>query len=267
MTCDPQTVIHVALAEAGYMEKSTSAGLDSKTANVNTFNNFTKYARDLDALSDFYNGKKQGYDWCDVFVDWCFVKAYGEKEAKKLLCQPEKSLGAGCGYSMEYYQRAGRFCTGGPQPGDQVFFGAAGKVQHTGLVYFADQGHLYTVEGNISPDSRVVSGGFMVCIKVYSLKSSRIIGYGRPNWAKEEAKKQEESTVTVTLKELTKGAKGEQVKTVQRLLESLGYDTKNGADGSFGSGTLAAVKAFQKAKGLAADGCVGIRTWEKLLGV
>ena len=39
------------------------------------------------------------------------------------------------------------------------------------------------------------------------------------------------------------------------------------ADGKFGNNTKNAVIAFQKIKGLAPDGCVGIETWKKILGV
>lgn len=53
------------------------------------------------------------------------------------------------------------------------------------------------------------------------------------------------------------GSKGDDVKELQALL-------KIGADGAFGSGTEAAVKAFQTAHGLTADGIVGNGTWSAL---
>ena len=75
-----------------------------------------------------------------------------------------------------------------------------------------------------------------------------------------------EKTVNIEMSVLKKGAKGEQVKTLQRLLIALGYDMKSyGADGSFGSTTDAAVRAFQKDNGLSVDGSVGQKTWNKLL--
>lgn len=64
---------------------------------------------------------------------------------------------------------------------------------------------------------------------------------------------------------LKKGSKSDLVKQLQEQLIDLGYDLgKWGADGDFGSATLAAVKAFQKANGLKVDGVVGESTWAKL---
>ncbi len=75
-----------------------------------------------------------------------------------------------------------------------------------------------------------------------------------------------EKTVNIEMTVLKKGAKGEQVKTLQRLLLALGYDLKHyGADGSFGGTTDKAVRAFQSNNGLAVDGSVGKATWTKLL--
>ena len=74
-----------------------------------------------------------------------------------------------------------------------------------------------------------------------------------------------ESTVTVTLKVLSNGSRGEQVKTLQRLLNALGYSCGS-ADGIWGKNTDAAVRKFQKAKGLTVDAICGKNTWSKLLG-
>ena len=71
----PSDIVTIALAEVGYREKASNAALDDKTANAGAAN-WTKYARDL-AAAGYYNGNKNGYAWCDVFVDWCFFKAYG----------------------------------------------------------------------------------------------------------------------------------------------------------------------------------------------
>lgn len=64
---------------------------------------------------------------------------------------------------------------------------------------------------------------------------------------------------------IRKGSKGTYVKEVQQALISLGYDVgKTGADGKFGRNTQKAVKAFQKASGLTADGIVGPKTYAAL---
>ena len=78
------------------------------------------------------------------------------------------------------------------------------------------------------------------------------------------ATEKDEETVKITLKVLKKGSKNAQVKTLQHLLTDYGYSLGN-VDGDFGNKTLAAVKEFQKANGLAVDGSVGEKTWGKLL--
>lgn len=77
------------------------------------------------------------------------------------------------------------------------------------------------------------------------------------------------ATVTVKLEVLQKGSEGEQVETLQRILHAMGYDlgSRCPIDGSFGSKTDGAVRAFQKANGLTVDGIVGAKTWPVLLGV
>lgn len=62
---------------------------------------------------------------------------------------------------------------------------------------------------------------------------------------------------------LRKGYQGEDVKTVQSRLKELGYYTGS-VDGKYGSSTMAAVKAFQQANGLTADGLAGSGTYRVL---
>jgi peptidoglycan L-alanyl-D-glutamate endopeptidase CwlK len=59
------------------------------------------------------------------------------------------------------------------------------------------------------------------------------------------------------------GSKGADVRKVQRRLAEVGFSPGD-IDGKFGSGTEAAVMAFQAANGLLVDGKVGTRTLEKL---
>lgn len=177
-------LIEIAKAEEGYLEKKSNKNLDDKTANAGS-GNYTKYARDLDSIKNFYNGKKQGFPWCDVFVDWCFVQAFGVDRAKELLLQPDNSLGAGCKYSMNYYKNKKQFYTS-PVVGDQIFFKSGSSITHTGLVYNVDKTYVYTIEGNTSSESGVVANGGCVRLKKYKLNASYIAGYGRPKYKSEE---------------------------------------------------------------------------------
>lgn len=187
-----QRVIDTAKREVGYLEKASNAALDSMTANAG-WNNWTKYARDLDALG-VYNYKKNGYAWCDMFVDWCFVRTFGLELAWKMTYQAMKGVGAGCTYSAQYYRNAGQFFTE-PKPGDQIFFSKdRGRTSyHTGLVVAVDANRVYTIEGNTSSDPGVVANGGSVNEKSYPLSFKEIGGYGRPNY--ELAEEDEDMTI------------------------------------------------------------------------
>lgn len=110
-----EQLLQTARAEIGYIEKETNSQLDNPTANPGD-GNWNKYARDLDALGIVYNGRKNGYAWCDCFVDWCFIHTFGLEVGMDLLCQAEKGLGAGCTYSARYYKEKGQFHTDDPLP-------------------------------------------------------------------------------------------------------------------------------------------------------
>lgn len=183
MAYDKQKVLDIALSEVGYLEKASASQLDDKTANAGS-GNYTKYSRDL-AKYPFFNGTKQGVAWCAVFVAWDFEQAYGKDAALKLLCQPtnpKNNAGAGCKYMRNYFKNKGQLHTSNPQPGDVIFFYSKDKsqIQHTGLVYKVDSSKVYTVEGNTSGASGVISNGGGVCKKSYSLSYERLAGYGRP---------------------------------------------------------------------------------------
>lgn len=275
MALTASRLIKLAEAEVGYLEKKSNANLDSKTGNAG-YNNWTKYARDLNKAG-YYNGNKNGYAWCDMFVDWLFLQLCDgdAKKAEHIICQTG-DYGAGCTYSMRYYKNAGRFYKT-PKVGDQIFFGSSASASHTGIVYKVDSSKVYTIEGNTSGASGVVANGGGVFKKSYSLKYTKIAGYGRPRYdaetsanttttTKTETTTKEAATVNVELKVLKKGAKNNQVKTLQRILYAMGYDLgSNPIDGSFGPKTETAVKAFQKKNKLEVDGSVGEKTWGKLL--
>lgn len=239
-------VIQLAESQIGYKE---------------TGKNITKYAQDFDTkYPDFYNTKKQGAEWCDIFNDWNYVTNFGEENAKKMLYQPSKSAGAGCKYSAQYYKNNNAFYKT-PELADQIFFYVGGEINHTGIVVSITNEQVITIEGNCSNQVK----------KQYHKKNaSNIAGYGRPNWSVvSDIKPVEVKTVTVELQVLSYGSRGEQVKTWQILMNGFGYVGANGKplteDGVFGDNVLFATKQFQKASGMNADGLVGQKSWNKAL--
>ena len=165
-------LLNVAKNEIGYLEKRSNIQLDSKTANAGS-SNYTKYARDL-------YPSLQGQPWCDMFVDWCFVQAFGRVAAQQLL---GGGFSAYTPTSAQYYKIKGQYHKDSPQPGDQIFFKNSQRICHTGIVYEVTMTKVRTIEGNTSDGSEVVANGGAVCCKEYSLDNSRIDGYGRPDWS------------------------------------------------------------------------------------
>ncbi len=265
--CTPDAVIAVAIGELGYHEKASNAALEEKTANSGSAN-FTKYARDFDQkYPQWFNGKKNSYPWCAVFVCWAFLTAYGYENALRLLCLPERNAGAGCTYALGYFRAAGQFHTDGPMPGDQIFFGTSlSNSTHTGLVEKVENGCVYTIEGNSSDQ---------VCRRRYALTDSCILGYGRPAYDSVPATPIAPTEyVPVNLPVLRRGMTALPIAAAQLLLIRHGYscggkivDGVEELDGVYGSGTEEAVRSFQRAKGLGEKGVISADTWAALLGV
>lgn len=248
---DSSKVIEIAMAEEGYVEKASNKSLDSKSANVGD-KNYTKYGRDLVKLVG--GPYAQGVAWCDMFVDWCFIKAYGKDAAKKLI----GDWSAYTPTSAQYYKNMGRYYKTKPQVGDQIFFRNAKGICHTGLVYKVSTSYVYTIEGNTSPLTGVIANGGMVCKKKYSINNSRIDGYGRPKYDQSQKPiiRLYGGTFPLLPPNLKYGSKGKEVSNLQKFLNwyaSYGLVI----DGDFGKYTQSAVKSFQANTGLAADGIFG----------
>lgn len=81
----------------------------------------------------------------------------------------------------------------------------------------------------------------------------------------DEPKPQKPDTmVKVEVRVLKKGCTGDDVRSLQMLLNGHGY--KLDIDGSFGVATDTALKAYQKDNGLIPDGSCGPATWTSLIG-
>lgn len=176
-----EKLIATARNEIGYLEKASNSNLDSKTANAGRAN-YTKYARDLAAIGDWYNFSKQGFEWCTQFVDWCLVQTFGVDLVRKMKGLPKSSLGASCTQTVKYYKAINRFSKT-PQVGAQIFFGKAeNDCEHTGIVVKVTSSQVTTIEGNTSGANGVIANGGGVCEKTYSRSSSYIVGYGMPKY-------------------------------------------------------------------------------------
>lgn len=160
------TLIVTARKEIGYREKRTERNLDSKTANAG-YNNYTKYARDVD---DYY----QGDPWCAMFISWCMMKTYGRNTAKKLL---KDWPYVACRY-LPYYLPS--YNT--PKKGDIVLFYNGSDYEHTGLVTKVQGARFWTIEGNTKKITEVIPEGYCVCEKSYYIKTLPKVKFCRPQY-------------------------------------------------------------------------------------
>lgn len=169
-----EKLVAFAKSEVGYIEKATNAELEDKKANPGNAN-FNKYAAILDTTNVF-NGRKQGADWCAIFVVCMFYLAFGLETMRKITNIPAKSMAAGVRYLRNYFAGAGGLVSY-PEPGDVIFFKTkdGSAWQHTGIVTDVKNGYVYTVEGNAGTPEGVNSF-------VYPLTNPRIGGYGRARW-------------------------------------------------------------------------------------
>ena len=247
-------LIAVAEAEIGYLEKKSNKDLDDKTANAGSAN-YTKYNRDMKAWAGSAGLHDQ---WCQNFVDWCFVTAFGLEQAKKLIYvfTNYTPTGSSAFKKRDRYIKRGK---GTPKRGDVIYFysSAKGRIGHVGIVYRVSGSKVYTIEGNTSGASSLVTNGGGVRKKSYSMSSSYIDGYGSVDYSAVDGK---------TDDELRRGDTGDAVTALQKAL--LIWDANclpdYGADGDFGEETEKAVKAFQKSAGLTATGVYDAATKKAL---
>lgn len=225
-------------------------------------------------IIDLYNSHKplaRGYavqyddQWCATFVSAVAIKlGYTDIIPTECSCTKMIELLKNLGAWNESDSRK-------PNPGDLIFYDwhDSGKgdnqnsPDHVGIVEKLSGNTITVIEGNYSNS---------VKRRTLAVNGKYIRGYGVPKYDSEiETKAEEttskgETTVNIELNVLQKGAKGEQVKAIQRILYSMGYDLGTSkVDGDFGSKTDAAIRAYQKKNGLTVDGVVGQKTWGKLL--
>ena len=162
-----EKMILIAKNEIGYLEKKSNSQLDSKTANAGSAN-YTKYWRDI-------KPSYQGQPWCAAFVSWCFMKAFGLDNAKKLLKH----------WPYVYCPTLGSLFTknANPKVGDIVIFYRNGTFTHTGIVTTVIGDRFYTIEGNTSGASGIIANGGGVCAKSYLNSQMPGTKFCTPDWS------------------------------------------------------------------------------------
>ncbi|WP_436497038.1 peptidoglycan-binding protein [Actinokineospora sp. HUAS TT18] len=193
--------------------------------------------------------------WCADFAKYVWRRA-GDLEA----AQPDRA-GNLNGWAHSFYEYGKRHGTWHPResgyqprPGDAVVFdwqadgfdpavgtfaGGGYDIDHVGIVKSADASAVQVIEGNV---------GDRVQDRSHARTSAAIVGYTSPS--------------SVFWPTQSKGNRGADVAAIQYLLVHSGRSVS--VDGDFGGGTDTAVRDFQSAKGLGADGNVGPNTWTAL---
>ncbi|HET8842455.1 MAG TPA: peptidoglycan-binding protein [Ktedonobacteraceae bacterium] len=124
--------------------------------------------------------------------------------------------------------------------------GSTGENVRSIQYMLRQRGYNITADGDFGPATQSAVKSFQ------SSKNLSVDGVVGPNtWA----------ALIVTTQS---GSNGNAVTALQRQLNAHGSNLS--VDGDFGSATLSAVKSFQSAKNLSADGVAGANTWNALVG-
>ena len=266
-----EKVILIAKNEEGYLEKKSNNQLDNKTANAGSAN-YTKYWRDI--KPDY-----QGQPWCAAFISWCFMKAFGLDNAKKLLKH----------WPYVYCPTLGKLFTrnANPKIGDVVIFYHNGMFTHTGLVTAVIGDRFYTIEGNTSGASGIIANGGGVCAKSYLNSQMPGTKFCTPDYSivsnavnkPSDINKIPSNTIQTGEKymfnpETVKaGDKNTSVLLLQEILRARGFKGKNGKalklTWTADANTIYALKAYQESRKevLEVDGICGLATWKDLIAI
>lgn len=146
----------------------------------------------LDSIQ-WYNFPKNGEcTWCCCANDYFIAINKGNlsyEQARQIVCESADhryNIGAGAKEKASLYKNAGRWISASDvkkaTTGDEIFFYKSGssEIGHVGRIVGWDNKYLYTVEGSTTYDGKSNCFGK----KSYPFKSTRIAGFGRPDWYK-----------------------------------------------------------------------------------
>lgn len=146
---------------------------------------------------------------------------------------------------------------------DQIGTGAQGKTVKLLQTLLKGRGWNLDIDGSFGKATYDV---VIAIQKFFNLSADGIVGI--KTWRALIASDSETNGINIIFKlhNMKAGYQGADAYFLQNMLKGLGYYTGN-LDTSFGNGCLGAVKAFQKATGMAGDGEVGANTYRNLIGL
>ena len=182
--------VAVALSQVGYIEGDSRSEEDGESGGSG---NYTEYG--------YYAGCNAGA-WCAAFCSWSYYTAQvtnvdgGSYDTNSGNIYADTYVPDWSSYlvSQGRYKTAYQFrndweygylydASYVPQPGDLVFFYTSSEDYptwegHIGLVAYTEGSTVYTIEGNTSSGSAVVSEGGGAFFKSYDLYGSKLVGFG-----------------------------------------------------------------------------------------
>ena len=162
----------------GYHEKDSLDELyDDK---VRGKENYTKFAYEMDTkYSGFYDRKCNGIPWSCVFFDYCFIEAFKEDDARKVLHLPKPNKGYDINEALAYYKQVGAF-------GQEAKLGAQIFIAQEDGTLFEETGIVSKIFHN---GVSVISGDNNHAVHElrYQYEKSNIIGFGYPGYVSNEA--------------------------------------------------------------------------------
>ena len=170
-------LLAVAISQIGYLEGTSQSGFNGTQGGNG---NYTEYCYNMGSVGGY------AYAWCASYVSWALLQAR---------CTDQNTQGAWCrnhsgdknyiwrevgcyrwhnqlvdvGYG---YWDDGKYT---PKSGDLIFFSSS---EHIGIVRYAKNGYVYTIEGNTKGGEGVASEGGGVYCKSYKIGGGSIRGYG-----------------------------------------------------------------------------------------
>ena len=172
-------LLAVAISQLGYIEGKNQDGFYGSQEGGGS-GNYTEYCYNMGSVGGY------AYAWCAAYVSWSLLQAR---------CTDQNTQGAWCRNHegdknyiwrevgcYRWYNQLKRFGYGHaddgsytPKSGDLIFFESS---EHIGIVRYAKDGRVYTIEGNTKGGEGVASEGGGVYCKNYKINSSDIRGYG-----------------------------------------------------------------------------------------